>query len=659
MLGWLLRKFCKFCRRSVVSVVLSEEDIFVTRDEILKWFLLEGTIFQIGCTARRLTFHSQQQRAFNLIWALNDKEPVKDKKIVVVGGGLAGLVASSAAYVLGAQVKLYEQKADVLPLQRGNITRYVHPNIYSWPQPGASYPVTHLPYFNWYDSDAGEVAQKIFEQWNEIKSKIDIDNPRRVSRVFMDSSSSKVRLEVEGILDKEPYDVGILAVGFGLEKKLSETGTPSYWRNDDLGQITLGKKPVYRFMVSGAGDGGLLDVIRLKIKDFRHREFLDWLLKNTWFKTQAETVIDAINKEGANAAWKKFENESVPNAVVSFLARVLRDDTEVYLNHRDENHFRSEASFLHRLIVALLIKNGAVYLQRGDYSRFEEIEDKAKLEKELKVFLLTDERERSVIVDRLIVRLGADSELALISAKFPAAQAWWDARIEGDETFNPAYETGFLADEFMEYEWEKSYAVTIALGDRADGHITSLQLATAERVNQVLNQIGKKLGTDNFADKFNPAATKHQLEWRNKKCDIEVSSTGQIRSDRGAVQGPLVKISTDSKQLLEVLLDGDDIRYHRIEFFVTQAATTQHIETRRDLETNAYCYDYRKTSGCITVDCHYGMLQAHKLLRVRTLLEVMANQWHVQRFQTLGWKIQESYGDNRKHWRSVWQAPGQ
>jgi hypothetical protein len=68
--------------------------------------------------------------------------------------------------------------------------------------------------------------------------------------------------------DIAPCEVVVYAVGFGTEIG----GDESYWRNDRLAQTDLeftGNKKI-RYVVSGAGDGGLVDVFRLTIRDFRH-----------------------------------------------------------------------------------------------------------------------------------------------------------------------------------------------------------------------------------------------------------------------------------------------------------------------------------------------------------------------------------------------------
>ncbi|MBK8223033.1 MAG: FAD-dependent oxidoreductase [Candidatus Obscuribacter sp.] len=299
------------CEYETIEIPLIAHEIIMQttkspeREQILRWFELDKGIYHVGCTAKRLTFHSQQQRAFNLIWSLKEEFGLADKRVAIVGTGLAGLTAAAAAHLLKAKVELFEKKADNLPLQRGNATRFVHPNIYSWPKPGSVYPVTHLPYFNWYDAEAGEIARKVLEQWNEISEEIPQKYLKTITKVS--SKNGKVFLDFEDGSSEPPYDFTLIAAGFGLEKALSETSTPSYWRNDSLDQPVLEKKPVLTYCVCGAGDGALLDTIRLKIKDFQHRQLVDWMLRNPWFFSQAEHISDALsNGKSIHDVWLEF-----------------------------------------------------------------------------------------------------------------------------------------------------------------------------------------------------------------------------------------------------------------------------------------------------------------------------------------------------------------
>jgi hypothetical protein len=66
------------------------------------------------------------------------------------------------------------------------------------------------------------------------------------------------------------FDAVILAVGFGLEREIAEVPWISYWHNDSLHQVSF--KGSARHLISGCGDGGLTDLLRIRLRNFKHEE---------------------------------------------------------------------------------------------------------------------------------------------------------------------------------------------------------------------------------------------------------------------------------------------------------------------------------------------------------------------------------------------------
>src|SRR5712692_2890798 len=67
-------------------------------------------IYVLGCFARYVTVYSQQVRALNLVYGLYKTDKLNgSSRIVVIGGGAAGLTAAVAAARLGATVTLLEK----------------------------------------------------------------------------------------------------------------------------------------------------------------------------------------------------------------------------------------------------------------------------------------------------------------------------------------------------------------------------------------------------------------------------------------------------------------------------------------------------------------------------------------------------------------------
>jgi hypothetical protein len=65
-----------------------------------------------------------------------------------------------------------------------------------------------------------------------------------------------------------------LLLGFGIERTKNDLPRRSYWRVDSLTQTPLDSEdPNYVVLIAGTGDGGTIDVLRAKFKEFDHAAF--------------------------------------------------------------------------------------------------------------------------------------------------------------------------------------------------------------------------------------------------------------------------------------------------------------------------------------------------------------------------------------------------
>jgi hypothetical protein len=250
---------------------------------------LTDNIFLIGLLDSGVTIFNQQVRALNLIWALDRADKLRPaSSIAVVGGGIAGLTAAMALrqiFSLTADssrrtVTLFEKRSVLCPLQRGCATRWVHPHIYDWPEPISTNPSAGLPIMNWRAGRASDVAARIVTQWEDEPPHhaVQLEQWRNLRHLKIDHMSREVEWIGERFVDgatfpevfgdKRPFDIIILAIGFGDELGSSKHRALSYWRNETYGQPDLSGRQ-RRYLVSGTGDGGLIDLLRLRIADFR------------------------------------------------------------------------------------------------------------------------------------------------------------------------------------------------------------------------------------------------------------------------------------------------------------------------------------------------------------------------------------------------------
>src|SRR5260370_14734759 len=169
-------------------------------------------VYYLGSHASRLTFLSQQQRAFNLVWALQAKG-LLGKRVAVVGAGLSGVTAGLAARQAGAAVTLLERKSDVLHLQRGSQLRYIHPNIYDWPDPTALEPMTDLPCLNWGAAMAASVIETVLRRWESLRGDIVVITGVNVTGIESVGDGDPIVNGEGPVTHRQSYNTVIVAAG--------------------------------------------------------------------------------------------------------------------------------------------------------------------------------------------------------------------------------------------------------------------------------------------------------------------------------------------------------------------------------------------------------------------------------------------------------------
>ncbi len=323
----------------------------------------------LGCHAPRLTVLSQQFRAFNLIWALFDKGQLRPgRKVGVIGGGIGGLTVAAAAMLKGCPVVLTEQHQRLMHIQRGCSRRLLHPNIYEWPNEGSEETSTRFPAMNWKADFADQVVRRLDLEWEALKERYDpqvhINTP--VTDVSIESDGRLILLnEKESV--SESCDVVIVAVGFGVEPPVSGINQFTYWENDSLEQSprTL---PVKSVFVSGTGDGGCIDILRLKYSDFNHTKFADTVSRHRGLEKYKKRLLEIENNLPSECAGEylleEYKNLNLPEDFAESFG-TIRTDTDVVLNGNRESPLSPNACILHRLAVWSLITAGKVKYQSG------------------------------------------------------------------------------------------------------------------------------------------------------------------------------------------------------------------------------------------------------------------------------------------------------
>jgi hypothetical protein len=268
-------------------------------------------LYLLGSFNRYITVHSQQIRAVNLIHALVETSgPLVDKKLAVIGAGFAGVTAAASALEqTNAAVTVFEAASRALWLQEHCHERWLHPGIYDWPLPGSLEPRTYLPVMNWTTGPAHRVVAQVREQWDELvsrKANLTCVFDATVTAVAP-GTNGRLSLSVEHLNDPLEYDIVIVAAGFGLEDQGLEQ--PSYWNDIDGLGGTSGS-----VLISGFGDGGLADLLRLCLPGYRQDRLIE-LVRDVDEDTSAAIVEQertlARNEAALDAFYQNLEVESV------------------------------------------------------------------------------------------------------------------------------------------------------------------------------------------------------------------------------------------------------------------------------------------------------------------------------------------------------------
>lgn len=423
--------------------------------ELIRWMEIprQQQVFALGNFARQVTFASQQARAFNLIWALfRTNRLAEGQRVAVVGAGLAGMTAVAAALAKGCEVHLYEQASQPCPLQRGNDIRFIHPNILRWPEEGSETASTDFPFLNWTAANVRGVIKQIDLQWKQHV----VNNRRlrqffnyKINRLYVSPSKSgpqKPWLSANRVVDGDAagdeagngvnagyveftYDCVILAVGFGEERAVVGVPFLSYWENDSLHQETgRGRRSI---LVSGCGDGGLIDALRLRLRNFDHAEFVREFLNVAESERLVNELRDADRQLLPRAASPDislrfkalYDAIDVPEAVKTYFCNRRRADTTVTLNSPAPGPLSFRASLLNRFATYLAMQYADLHYLSGRVSA----ERVGSGEYQITLHRDDIEGQETKSFDLIIVRHGPESVIRQLvpASAMTELEAWW------------------------------------------------------------------------------------------------------------------------------------------------------------------------------------------------------------------------------------------
>jgi len=362
----------------------------------------KGRVFCLGPNSGRINFASQQQRAMNLIWALYEKGYLKKGRttIGIVGAGISGVTAAVALRGLSCPVDLFETKDVLIPVQHATDHRFVHPMINRWPGDTNFSPTTSLPFLNWYVGRCSNVVSDLKSAFLQVQKQ----NERELN--FRENTTIKkfkhVQAPAEGVMlfgekgsSVGVYDIVIIATGFGLESNNNCTGieTISYWHHDNL-YTKRSDSNITEYIVSGVGDGGLMDAIRLLYSyegDDIAQLFSETISASSKSKrkkcevcagiieslrTQAIPYLDNPRVEQERSqkdlflgAAKMLAGLDSDHPTKDLLDKRMNGDFQVTLvDSKHTDPYSSNASPVNKLLVAYAHAQGLVHFENGELS---------------------------------------------------------------------------------------------------------------------------------------------------------------------------------------------------------------------------------------------------------------------------------------------------
>lgn len=321
--------------------------------ELLESLCVPGlsNTFALGCFARYQTLYSQQVRAINLADALSRTGLlVSGQRVLVAGGGIAGMTAAVAARMRGASVTLVEPSEQLIPFQRASTGRYLHPYAYDWPFVDYQ-DLAPLPFMSW---DAG-IASKVFaklelEFRKQVKKLGGIEVKHGLELVAVTARDDRLYMNVRPNNSDDPpqsmeADTIVLAIGFGRELRYRDM--PGYWDGDGLASLEAQR---LSWLVSGGGDGALTDLIRLLVQDFNHQKLIETLLSD---RGLTEELAGHLRESRTTREAFDRVSKSRRDALLEGLA--LRSDTRVRFCAPKDTFLESQDScVLNRFLVYLL-----------------------------------------------------------------------------------------------------------------------------------------------------------------------------------------------------------------------------------------------------------------------------------------------------------------
>ena len=363
----------------------STPDLLLSQEVESTFKLMEG-IYLLGSLQKGVTVYGQQVRAHNLMWSLwelSRYNKVELGPIAIVGGGIRWAHRSGMRHLTFQECVNHAVRAAVGSLSPSagigqSLAAPTHLRL-ALPRKQSAQCFAASPKL--VGRRASDVARELLLKFgrycqtfldrngNDLRIYLGLGHLRITRNQIEWMGQKTIRREEFFHIEKpegktEKFKTIILAPGFGVEINQS---TPSYWRNDQLSQPILnGARRLY--VVSGYGDGAIVDLCRLTIERFRQDTIL-YELFSKGLEREEENLRKTIDGLGGPDECNLYNALSGFNLdqVQESLAQRVRKDVRVVLhatgkggkNKSLEKLFAPGSSILHRFILYLLYRCAA------------------------------------------------------------------------------------------------------------------------------------------------------------------------------------------------------------------------------------------------------------------------------------------------------------
>ena len=371
-------------------------EILKRAKDVERKYLIADGCYILGVLEKGVTVYNQQVRAHNLAWALWELKRTDIKNVAIIGGGIGGVTFAACVLSIfdkSTKITIFERLSDLHPIQQGCDTRWLHPRIYGWPEYGSRAPGASLPVLNWSEGRASDVARSTLNEFARCCDAFDPSSERlcvylNLKNIQLDVPSRRISFIGDRAVRSGPffridhseggsndYDCVVLATGFGLEPGVHDFSVNSYWRNDQYAQPKLNGIQ-HRYLVSGFGDGGIVDLCRLTIERYRQDTIIYEIFGNRLekfeeiFREDLGVDIETVDLYKLLTA---YESDWLRQPLKMISQRLRKDTYAVFhASGRDgkisefSELFSNNSSILNRLMLYLLYRCGAFALRYGD-----------------------------------------------------------------------------------------------------------------------------------------------------------------------------------------------------------------------------------------------------------------------------------------------------